>query len=46
MLMNYKDFLVEKLGAGKWGIYNLNGVLLRTCKTKKECLERIDNQTV
>ena len=44
--MNYNDFLIEKLGAGKWGIYNLNGVLFRICKTKKECIERIDNQTV
>ena len=44
--MTYKDFSIEKLGAGKWGIHNLNGVLLRTCKTKKECIERIDNQTV
>ena len=45
-MTTYKDFTIEKHGAGKWVIRNLNGEILRTCKTKKECFERIDNQTV
>lgn len=42
----YKDFTIERWGAGKWLIRNLNGEPLRVCKTKTECIRRIDTQTV
>lgn len=44
-MKNYKDFLIERRGR-LWVIYNLNGQALRTCKTERECKERIDSQTV
>ena len=43
---NYKDFIVRKSCKGNWIIENLNGEMLRVCKSKKECKERIDEQRV
>ena len=45
MDMVYKNFGITKVKEGKWQIL-LSGKVLRTCKTKKECKERIDKQTV
>lgn len=46
----YKGFIIEnnctRCGGKQWTIYNSNGQWLRNCKTLKECMERIDNQTV
>ena len=42
---SYKDFVIVKKDRG-FAIENLNGQELRRCRTKKECKERIDNQTV
>ena len=39
------DFEIRK-SRGGFEIYNLNGEFLRRCKTKKECYDRIANQTV
>jgi hypothetical protein len=41
----YKGFIIKK-GYCEWFIFNLNGQMLRGCKTKKECIKRIDEQTV
>lgn len=41
----YKDFVIQKTSRG-WSLQNLNGQELRICKTKKECKQRIDTQTV
>lgn len=41
----YKDFFIWGTKKG-WEIRNLNGQWLRDCKTKRECKERIDTQTV
>jgi hypothetical protein len=43
---NYKDFLIENNGYNKVKIYNLNGQLIRICKTVAEAKERIDTQTI
>ena len=42
---SYKDFIIQHI-RGSWQILNLNGELLRRCKTKAEAMERIDTQTV
>lgn len=42
---SYKDFMIWGTKGG-YEIRNLNGQWLRTCKTKKECKERIDEQRV
>ena len=39
------DFTISNVKGG-WAIYNSNGQELRRCKTKKECYNRIANQTV
>ena len=39
------DLIIVKNGK-KWDIVNSNGDVLRTCNTKKECVERIKNQEV
>lgn len=41
----YGDFLIVKTAKG-FAIQNLNGQELRVCRTKKECKNRIDTQTV
>ena len=43
---NYKDFLIENNGYNKVKVYNLNGQLLKVCKTVTEAKERIDTQTI
>lgn len=40
----YKGFGIVKNGS-RWEIWTA-GVMVRACKTLKECKERIDNQTV
>lgn len=46
----YKGFIIEnnttRHGGKQWTIYNINGEWLRNCKTLKECINRIDTQTV
>ena len=42
---SYHDFVIQGRANG-YAILNLNGQELRVCRTKKECKERIDNQTV
>ena len=42
----YKDFVIQKVKEGCWSIQNLNGQELRRCRTMKECINRIDTQTV
>lgn len=44
--MTYKDFVIQKVKEGCWSIQNLNGEELRRCRTMKECIRRIDTQTV
>lgn len=44
--MCYKGFEIWFVKNGKWKITNCNGQFLRYCRTKKECISRIDNQTV
>lgn len=40
------DFVCRKIQQGKWRIENLNGETLRTCRSKAECIRRIETQTV
>lgn len=46
----YKGFIIEnnttRHGGKQYSIYGCDGIWLRNCKTKKECKERIDTQTV
>lgn len=42
---SYKDFIIFRQKSG-FSILNLNGEELRRCKTKAECKNRIDSQTV
>lgn len=46
----YKGFIIEcnttRYGGRQYSIYGKDGLWLRNCRTKKECKERIDNQTV
>jgi len=39
------DLRVEKRG-NKWAVVDSNGTVYRTCDTKRECVDRINNQTV
>lgn len=43
---SYKDFVIRREKQGKWIIENLNGQWLRNCRSKRECLIRIDEQRV
>ena len=41
----YKGFGIFKVRNNQYEIY-YNGIFIRSCKTLKECKDRIDNQTV
>jgi hypothetical protein len=47
---SYKGFIIEnnttRHGGKQYSIYDSNGKWIRNCDTKKECKERIDNQTL
>lgn len=43
---SYKDFVIRREKQGKWVIENLNGQWLRNCRSKRECIIRIDEQRV
>lgn len=46
---NYKGFIIEdnttRYGGKQYTIYDSNGKFVRNCETKKECKERINNNT-
>lgn len=46
----YKGFYIQnnttRYGGRQWTIYDSNGHWVRNCSTLKECIERIDNQTI
>lgn len=41
----YKNFIIRKIKNG-YEVYLLNGICIRTCKTLKEIIYRIDTQTI
>lgn len=46
--MRYEEYglFIIRLEGNHYSIYDRWGNWLRSCKTKRECKERIDNQTV